>query len=148
MHPIVTASLALLLATTGDARSWYVHGTDPVVLTHGTRETDDQDFVATCRAHTGHVRVTLLSGLPHLGNATTIPVHVDDGGSHRRYAAFGAFYDERASIVPVLDVDATDPLFDAIAHTDVLHIAVGNATTRLATRGAAGPVATFITSCR
>jgi hypothetical protein len=131
-----------------EQRVWIVHGSDPRVLEHAIRETDDRDFFASCRPHSGTMRVVLTQTITGLDRRSRVAVTIAAGSWQQRYAATTIMDDESGAFVPVLTVAASGGLLRAMAREHSLRITVGGRAVAVVTlTGSAATVRAFAASC-
>jgi hypothetical protein len=129
-------------------KTWYVAGTDRLTLTHGVKETDDRDFVATCAAKSGVVDIRLTHTASWLKAGGYATIAITANGKSLLYVARGAADENLGAVIPVLSVPTGDPLFAQIASGAELSITIGADTVySVLLKGAGTPVRSFTAGC-
>jgi hypothetical protein len=133
-------------AATG--KTWYVGGADRLTLTHGVRETDDRDFVATCNAKSGAVDIRLTRSAPWLKAGGYATIAITANGKSLLYVARGALDENLGAVIPVMSVPAGDPLFAQMTAGADMSITIGaDVVYAVLLKGAAAPVRSFVAGC-
>ncbi|MCK7615302.1 hypothetical protein [Roseibium sediminicola] len=142
-----------VLVTPNEARQWLAEpGTQPgspSLLEHGVPQTDDRDFRADCSTQSGFARITfqqapagLLEGMPQA-------VRITAGDFENIYNAFGSSTANEAGVsLPEVNIEMTDPLWEAMIRQSELSIAVeGLPAHAVSLKGSANPVRLFVATC-
>ncbi|MEO9530870.1 hypothetical protein [Roseibium sp.] len=142
-----------VLVTANEARQWLAEpGTQPgspTMLQHAVPQTDDRDFRADCSTQSGFARITfqqapagLLEGMPQ-----AVRISADD--FEGTYNAFGSAAANAAGVsLPEINIEMSDPLWDAMIRYSALSIAVeGLPAHSVSLRGSANPVRLFVATC-
>jgi hypothetical protein len=146
---IVATCVAPAVGAQTAQRVWIVHGSDPRVLEHTVRETDDRDFYASCRPRSGTIGIVLTQTIAALGRHSHVAVAIAAGAWRQRYAATTMIDDESAVFAPMLTVASRDGLMRAMTRERALRIAIGGRTTYVVSlAGSAAAVRSFLASCR
>jgi hypothetical protein len=129
--------------------TWHVDGADPLVLVHGIKETDDQDFVASCTAKSGTIEVHLTRTAPWIRPDDYVTVSMVTGGKSLLYVARGMMDDNLGAAMPVFSVGTDDGLMTSIAAAGEILINLGAETAySVPLRGSAGSISSFGKACR
>jgi hypothetical protein len=143
----IPASLATEVLN--DQKSWYIEGTNPVSLVHGTPQTDDRDFLARCVPKSGAIKVYLTKTRPGFKVNDAEVVGVTAGGKSGLYVARGVMDDNQGAVVPVLDIAVGDFLTAGSATATELQINIGAQDVyTISLKGSAEPGTTFTQSCK
>jgi hypothetical protein len=142
-----------VLVSPNEAREWLAEpGTQPgtpTLLQHAVPQTDDRDFRADCTTQSGFARITfqqapagLLEGMPQA-------VRITAGEFDSVYNAFGSSSANEAGIsLPEVNIEMTDPLWEAMIKQSALSIAVeGLPAHDVSLKGSANPVRLFVATC-
>jgi hypothetical protein len=142
-----------VLVSENEARQWLAEpGTQagaPSMLQHAVPGTDDRDFRADCAAQSGFARLTfqqapagLLEGMPQA-------VRITAGDFAGTYSAFGSSAANEAGVsLPEVNIEMTDPLWEAMIRQSELSIAVeGLPAHSVSLKGSANPVRLFVATC-
>jgi len=142
-----------VLLTPNEARQWFAEpGTQPgspTLLEHGVPQTDDRDFRADCSTQSGFAKITfqqapagLLEGMPQA-------VRITAGDFEGTYNAFGSSSANEAGVsLPEVNIEMTDPLWEAMIRQSELSIAVeGLPAHAVSLKGSANPVRLFVATC-
>lgn len=134
----------------GNARmTWHVDGTDPLMLVHGIKETDDQDFVARCAAKSGTIEIHLTRTVSWIKPGDYVTVSMVIGGKSLLYVARGVMDDNLGAAVPVFSVETEDGLVTSIGAAGELLINIGAETAySVPLGGSASPASSFTKACR
>ncbi|QFS96936.1 hypothetical protein FIV06_05870 [Labrenzia sp. THAF191b] len=142
-----------VLVSPNEAREWLAEpGTQPgtpSLLQHAVAQTDDRDFRADCTTQSGFAKITfqqapagLLEGMPQA-------VRISAGEFDSVYNAFGSSSANEAGIsLPEVNIEMTDPLWEAMIKQSALSIAVeGLPAHEVSLKGSANPVRLFVATC-
>ena len=142
-----------VLVTANDARQWFAEpGSQPgslSVLQHTMPQTDDRDFRADCSTQAGFAKITfqqapagLLEGMPQA-------VRITAGDFNGTYNAFGSSSANEAGVsLPEVNIEMTDPLWEAMIRQSELSISVeGLPAHGVSLKGSANPVRLFVATC-
>ncbi|CTQ56947.1 hypothetical protein LP7551_05511 [Roseibium album] len=148
-----TGNTQPVLVTPSESRQWTAEpGSQPGALTfmqHGIPQTDDRDFRADCSTQSGFAKITfqqapagLLEGMPQA-------VRITAGDFSGTYNAFGSTNANEAGVsLPEVNIEMTDPLWEAMIRQSELSIAVeGLPTHAVSLKGSAKPVRLFVATC-
>lgn len=148
-----TANTQPVLVTPNEARQWQAEpGTQPgtpSLLQHGVPQTDDRDFRADCSTQSGFAKITfqqapagLLEGMPQA-------VRITAGDFEGTYNAFGSSSANEAGVsLPEVNIEMTDPLWEAMIRQSELSISVeGLPAYPVSLKGSANPVRLFVATC-
>ncbi len=148
-----TANAQPVLVTPSEDRQWLAEpGTQPgspTMLEHGVPQTDDRDFRADCSTQSGFAKITfqqapagLLEGMPQA-------VRITAGEFDNGYNAFGSSTNNEAGVsLPEVNIEMTDPLWEAMIRESELSIAVeGMPAHAVSLKGSANPVRLFVATC-
>jgi len=148
-----TANVQPVLVTPNEARQWLAEpgiqpGT-PTLLQHGVPQTDNRDFRADCTTQSGFAKITfqqapagLLEGMPQA-------VRITAGDFEGTYNAFGSSRANEAGVsLPEVNIEMTDPLWEAMIRQSELSISVeGLPAHGVSLNGSANPVRLFVATC-
>ncbi|WFE90048.1 hypothetical protein K1718_01495 [Roseibium porphyridii] len=142
-----------VLVSVSENRQWLAEpGSQPgsaSFLQHAVPQTDDRDFRADCTTQSGFAKITfqqapagLLEGMPQA-------VRITAGDFQGTYNAFGSSAANEAGVsLPEVNIEMTDPLWEAMIKQSELTIAVeGLPTHGVSLKGSANPVRLFVATC-
>jgi hypothetical protein len=130
----------------GDEMKWTAQTGDSARLVHGVPETDRQDFYAGCSK--GRIEVQLQNTVSWLKAGTFASVSISDGSLSGLYVAKPVMDDESGAFIPVISLDAKDPLPQWIARGNNLHINIAaESVYDVPLRGSAQAAKTFAAAC-
>jgi hypothetical protein len=148
-----TANAQPVLVTPSEGRQWLAEpGTQPgspTMLEHAVPQTDNRDFRADCSTQSGFAKITfqqapagLLEGMPQA-------VRITAGEFDNVYNAFGSSANNEAGVsLPEVNIEMTDPLWEAMIRESELSIAVeGMPAHAVSLKGSANPVRLFVATC-
>ncbi|MAA99022.1 MAG: hypothetical protein CMN87_00380 [Stappia sp.] len=134
-----------------DDKSWTSapDGAEGWRLVYGVPETDDEAFVAACRTGADTITLRLPGIAAGLAEGQAIPVTLAARDVRRNFTARGsAPGGETGQSDPVIELSATDPVWEALARGQDLSVAVeGTWRARLSLSGSAAPVRRFRDAC-
>jgi hypothetical protein len=129
-------------------KSWYVDTSGPIVLTHGVKETDDRDFIASCVKSSGEIQVSLTQTRKWLKDGNYVTVGISGGPGSGLYVGRGMTDDNLGVAMPVFKASAKDPLLSWIASASSLHINLGGESTYdVSLKGSAQAAKAFAAAC-
>ncbi|TIS95543.1 hypothetical protein [Mesorhizobium sp.] len=129
-------------------KNWYVDTSGPIVLTHGVKETDDRDFVASCAKSSGKIQVSLTNTVKWLKDGNYVTVGISGGPGSGLYVGRGVIDDNLGVAMPVFKASAKDPLLGWIASGSSLHINLGGESTYdVSLKGSAQAARAFAAAC-
>ncbi|WP_068314623.1 DUF3011 domain-containing protein [Polycladidibacter hongkongensis] len=137
------------VVATPTKKLWHIRGGDPVHLEHGVPETDERDFLASCKPASGLARVTLA---PFGSHQPGSPLNITawfDGHSRPLHAIASSGHNESGSPEPQLILSLTDMFWDNLQHKNslVLQHQNGNAYT-VSLKGSAAALRKFKKLCK
>lgn len=134
-----------------DDKSWTSgpDGAEGWRLVYGVPETDDRALVAACRTGADTITLRLPGIAGGLSQGQAIPVTLAARDLRKAFTARGSEPGgETGQSDPVIELSATDPLWEALARGRELSIAVeGTWRARLSLSGSAAPVRRFRDAC-
>ncbi|MTI05228.1 hypothetical protein E1180_06835 [Roseibium denhamense] len=141
------------LVVQSDAREWLAEpGSQPgslSVLQHTVPQTDDRDFLAQCGTQSGFALITFQQAPAGLAEGMPQTVQITASDFSTTYTAFGSSPNNEAGIsLPQVNVEMTDPIWDALIRQSELSIAVeGMPAYQVSLSGSANPVRLFSATC-
>ncbi|MCV0424415.1 MAG: hypothetical protein K5905_02995 [Roseibium sp.] len=148
-----TANSQPVLVSPAETRQWFAEpGSQPgspSVLQHTLPQTDNRDFRADCSTQSGFAKITfqqapagLLEGMPQA-------VRINAGDFTASYNAFGSSNANEAGVsLPEVNIEMTDPLWEAMIRQSELSISVeGMPAYPVSLKGSANPVRLFVATC-
>ena len=148
-----TANSQPVLVSPSETRQWFSEpGSQPgslSLLQHTVPQTDNRDFRADCSTQSGFAKITfqqapagLLEGMPQA-------VRINAGDFTASYNAFGSSAANEAGVsLPEVNIEMTDPLWEAMIRQSELSISVeGMPAYPVSLKGSANPVRLFVATC-
>jgi hypothetical protein len=142
-----------VLVSPAEGRQWLAEpGSQPgsqSFLQHAIPQTDNRDFRAECGTQSGFAKITfqqapagLLEGMPQA-------VRITAGDYSASYNAFGSSTANEAGVsLPEVNIEMTDPLWEAMIRQSELSISVeGMPAYGVSLGGSANPVRLFVATC-
>lgn len=147
------ANGAPVLVTANEAREWLAEpGTQPgspSMLQHAVPQTDDRDFRADCSTQAGFAKITFQQAPAGLQEGMPQAVRISAGDFQNSYNAFGSSSANEAGVsLPEVNIEMTDPLWEAMIRQSELSISVeGLPAYAVSLKGSANPVRLFVATC-
>ncbi len=142
-----------LLVTARDDRQWLAEpGSQPgsqSILQHTVPQTDDRDFRAECGTQSGFAKVVFQQAPAGLQEGMPQAVRIVAGDFEGTYSAFGSSSANEAGVsLPEVNIEMTDPLWEAMIRQSELSISVeGLPAYSASLKGSANPVRLFVATC-
>lgn len=142
-----------VLVSPSEARTWL---SDPggqagaaSILQHTVPQTDDRDFRAECTAQSGFAKITFQQAPAGLQEGMPQAIRVTAGDYSATFNAFGSAPANEAGLsLPEVNIEMTDPLWEAMIRQSELSIAVeGLPVYPVSLKGSANPVRLFVATC-
>jgi hypothetical protein len=132
---------------TSRSRTWSADLQEASLL-HGVPQTDDIDFSARCKPHSGRVTVSATRTVAWLKTGGYVVLALGDGAHNGLYVARGRYQEEVGARMPEFSVPADAPLFDWMENGRILLVNVGgDLAYSVPLKGAPVPVRDFRTVC-
>lgn len=142
-----------VLVQPSESRQWLAEpgsqpGT-PSLLQHAVPQTDDRDFRADCGTQSGFAKITFQQAPQGLQEGMPQTVQITAGEFYNTYNAFGSSTANEAGVsLPEVNIEMTDPLWEAMIRQSELSIAVeGLPAHSVSLKGSANPVRLFVATC-
>lgn len=148
-----TGNAQPVLVTPSETRQWTAEpGSQPgslTVIQHGVPQTDDRDFRADCSTQSGFAKITFQQAPAGLMEGMPQAVRITAGDFSGTYNAFGSSNLNEAGVsLPEVNIEMTDPLWEAMIRQSELSIAVeGLPAHPVSLKGSANPVRLFVATC-
>lgn len=148
-----SANAEPVLLTPNEARQWQAEPGNqpgsPTMLQHGVPETDDRDFRADCSTQSGFAKITFQQAPAGLQEGMPQAVRITAGDFEGIYNAFGSSSANEAGVsLPEVNIEMTDPLWEAMIRESELSISVeGLPAHAVSLKGSANPVRLFVATC-
>lgn len=129
---------------------WYVEddGAEGWRLVYGVRETDDTALLATCRSRSNAVSLRLAPSGQPAADGAPLGVTLAARDVTRRYDARAVMDAQAGVAVPVVQLAASDPIFEGLARGNTLTVGIGGHWAyRISLSGSAGAVRRFQQAC-
>ncbi|WP_310619206.1 DUF3011 domain-containing protein [Flexibacterium corallicola] len=127
----------------------FIGGTAPR-LTHGVRETDDRDFIATCNKRTKTIDIVMIAPPASFFQGQSTRVSISSKTLSEDYSAFGSSPDSEGGVsLPVVRVGPSAPLWKQMIKDRELAINIGGYLShKISLSGSAKPIKTFLKACQ
>ncbi|MFN3249654.1 hypothetical protein [Roseibium album] len=142
-----------ILVSPADGREWESEpGGQPgsiSTLQHTVPQTDNRDFRADCTTQSGFAKITFQQAPAGLQEGMPQAIRVTAGDYSATFNAFGSSNANEAGIsLPEVNIEMTDPLWEAMIRQSELSIAVeGLQPYPVSLGGSANPIRLFVATC-
>lgn len=119
------------------------------VLQHTMPQTDNRDFRADCTTQSGFAKITFQQAPAGLQEGMPQAIRITAGDYSGAFNAFGSSNANEAGVsLPEVNIEMTDPLWEAMIRQSELSIAVeGLQPYQVSLKGSANPVRLFVATC-
>lgn len=119
------------------------------VLQHTMPQTDNRDFRADCTTQSGFAKITFQQAPAGLQEGMPQAIRITAGDYSGAFNAFGSSNaNEAGASLPEVNIEMTDPLWEAMIRQSELSIAVeGLQPYQVSLKGSANPVRLFVATC-
>ncbi|WP_428672322.1 hypothetical protein [Roseibium sp.] len=148
-----TGNAQPVLVTAREDREWVAEpGSQPgsiSLIQHTVPQTDDRDFRAECGTQSGFAKITFQQAPAGLQEGMPQAVRITAGDFEGAYNAFGSSSLNEAGVsLPEVNIEMTDPLWEAMIRQSELSISVEGMPAYVASlKGSANPVRLFVATC-
>jgi len=135
-------------AANSERMAWSMDGARTLTLSHGVAQTDDRDLRADCERASGAISVALTRTVPSLRAGEFATVAMSTGPFSGLYIAQGKPDEAVAAVLPVLSLDANDPLFSSVSKGRSLLVNLsGELVYEVSLKGSARAARQFVAAC-